>query len=501
MTDLLGGDAEIIVYSARDQKVTVYNGTGWAPQKASVDFYLDQGGIPNKGPLSTQLPGGWAGWMLMLQDYGTLPLEKIMEPVIAQAQDSFVDLYSAYVAPTGLAPAESNEALRTHYTPGGNRLTPGTILHNPTLVNTYRSLVNAARQGRTVQDGYRLANDYYYRGPLAQEVVRWSEANGGLFTLADFNEFRAEKQEPLHTDYRGYEVYVCPPNSQGPALIEALNMLENYDLKALGHNSAEYIDLVIQALNLAIQDRNDFYGDQRFVNVPSHLFTKEYAQQRIQDIQQGQAMTEIPNGGRWFDYEGRGRDTTFMYVADQYGNVVASTHSLCNLFGSGWEIESLGFVLNNRMVYFTLDEENPNVLEPRKRSMQTIAPALATRNGRPAFVVGTPGADVQVQGVLQVILNFVEFGMNPQLAVENARMVTVHPAGLMNPVQYPRTIQLDPGVKDEDVLKLDAMGYIIQYIGAVPGAYSGFVGFGQFFENGYMWGGADNRMGSYAVAW
>ncbi len=497
-TQILGGDAEIMVYSAKDQKIHVYNGTGWAPEAATLDYYLEIGGIPQTGPLSIEVPGAWAGWMLMLEENGTLPLSQILAPVIETASENFVDQTGTGMDHKYLQNAikggTANKTLSDLYTKDdGSFYQIGDVFSNPDFVNTLKKLVAASENGKTIRDGYRLAEDYFYRGPIAETIVKWSEENGGLFTYEDFSEFRAEKQEPWSTNYRGYDVYVCPPNSQGPTLLEALNMVENYDLSDYEHNSAEYVDLIVQVLNLAMLDRNNNLGDPRFIDNPKELISKEYAKERIKDITLGLPMEDIPEGMKWTGYEG---DTTFFYVADKYGNVVTSTHSICNFWGSACVAGDTGIVLNNRMIYFSLYPEMPNVMAPRKRTLQTITPTIALKDGKPAFVVGTPGGDGQEQEKLQIILNAIDYGMtNPQVAIEASRFKTSHPAGLMNQNQFPKTITVESGMSPETVMALEDMGYTVQI-----GMAGMSIGHARFIDE-YKWGGYDPRIYGYAVAW
>ncbi|MBP5161986.1 MAG: gamma-glutamyltransferase [Spirochaetales bacterium] len=496
-TNILGGDAAIITYNAQNGKVSVYNGMGWAPEDATIDLYFDMGGIPTYGPRAVQIPGAWAGWMLMLEENGTLPLEQIMEPVIRFADESYSEtmaLLFRYIAGT-----PNQEFLDIFQNEDGSWKSTGNIVRNTNFANTLRELVEASKKGSSIQEGYSLANEYFYRGPIAERIVEWSQANGGLFKLNDFNDFYAEKQEPWTTTYRGYEINVCPPNSQGPALLEAMNILENFDLSSYKHNSAEYVDLVVQAMNVALNDRNTFYGDMRFVDIPEYIFTKDYAKHVADSLVLGEAMAALPDGRELVEaFDKKGGDTTYMFVADQYGNVVSCTHSLCNAFGSINVAGDTGILLNNRMIYFLLDEDYTNCLEPHKRSMQTIAPIIGMKDGDVAFFCGTPGADTQVQCVLQVVLNYIDFNItNPQKAIETPRVITAHPAGLMNHNEFPKQIALQTGFDVETAFGLEEMGYKI-----APSAQSyGFMGFGVKLDNGWYLGGADNTLNCYVVGY
>lgn len=497
MNDFFGGDAMIIVYSAKDKKVYTYNGSGWTPEAATIDYYIDKGGIPDNGILSVEVPGSFGGWMKLLQDYGSLPLATILEPAIYVATNGH-ELADRFV-PSLNNPKETsffNQATRDRYFRDGKPLSAGELVYN----RDYAKILTTISKMN-----YRQAEDYFYRGPLAKQIVDYVKSEGGLFSLKDFAEFKLEKVDAISIDYRGVDVYACPPNSQGMVLLEALNILEGYNLKAMGHNSAQYIDVLAQAINLALEDRNRHLGDPRFVKNPMGLITKEYAKvRREQDITPGKAMADelkMGDPSKFNDiYYGKGGDTTFMAVADKEGNIVACTTSICNSFGSGITVPGTGILLNNRMTYFFLDEEFPNHLAPRKRTMQTITPSIALKNGAPYLAFGTPGADVQEQGKLQVFLNVVEWGMEPQQAVEAPRMQTKHPMGLMFRVPYPRTLQIEKRVPESERKKLEAMGYVVQsksdweYISMM-----GLIEVDPF--TGRKYGGADPRSDRTAIGW
>jgi len=427
MNDFFGGDAMILIYSAKDKKLFTYNGTGWAPKAATIDHYMDIGGIPELGVLSAHIPGGFSGWMTLLKDYGTMPLSEILAPAIHIAENGYPLDGSTYGWLSQKDLTKFNQEARDVYVPNGKMLEIGEIVYNK----------NYAKMLTTVSKmGYQEAEDYFYRGDLAKTFVEFSKSEGGLFTLEDFAEFKAEKVTPLSTNYKGIDVFVCPPNCQGMVLLEALNIVEGYDVKSLGHNTAEYIDLLTQALNLGLEDRNNFMGDPRFVDNPMGMITKEYAKvRREKDMQPGKAMPDKLVAGKPVEfnqfYREKGGDTTFMGIVDTMGNIVACTTSICDAWGSATMVTGTGILLNNRMTYYLLEEELPNHLEPRKRTVQTITPSIALKDGKPCLVFGTPGGDLQEQTKLQGFLNVVEFGMTPQQAVEAPRFQSLHPRGLL----------------------------------------------------------------------
>lgn len=497
MNDFFGGDAMIIVYSAKDKKVFTYNGSGWAAKAATIDYYIEQGGIPESGILSVELPGSFAGWMKLLQDYGTMPLKEILAPAIHVANNG----YELPVRFTSMLSDPNttklfNDATRGIYFRDGKPLKGGDMVYN----KDYGKLLTSVSKM-----SYKQAEDYFYRGPIAKQIVEFIKSEGGIFAVEDFSEFRAEKVEAMSVNYRGVDVYACPPNSQGIVLLEALNILEGYDLQAMGHNSSQYIDLLAQTLNLALQDRNHHLGDPRFVKNPLGLISKEYAKARRSDITLGKPMADelkIGEPGMFSDaFYGKSGDTTFMAVADKEGNIVACTTSICNGFGSGITVPGTGILLNNRMSYFFLEEGYPNHLAPRKRTMQTITPSIALKDNKPYLVFGTPGADVQEQSKLQVFLNVVEWGMEPQHAVEAPRMQTRHPMGLINSyrVPHPRTLQIEKRVPESVRQELEKMGYKI--LSKTDWEYVGMMGCIEIRPDGRMYGGADPRSDRTAIGW
>ena len=497
-TQFLGGDAEILYYNAAENKVYNINGTGWAPAKATIDYYVEEAaGIPDQGPLAVQVPGSWAGWMTLLEMGGTLPLEDVLAPVVETASGYYIDQTGVGMdwrsAKNAVLNKTANEAFIEVFTnEKGEPYGIGDVYTNPDLVKTLNSLIAASKEGKDLKEGYKLAKDYYYRGPLAHTIADWFAANGGLIEYEDLADYDVEILEPWKTTYNGYEILVCPPNSQGPSLLEAFNILENFDMSKFELNSAEYVDLLAQTLNLVLKDRNDFNGDPRFVKFPMETMTKEYAAERAKQINLGHAMETIPEGGFGKSYDG---DTTFFYVADKWGNIVIATHSLCNFFGCYNVVDGTGILMNNRMIYFSLEEDAANSLQPRKRTVQTITPTMGFKDGKPAFVCGTPGGDNQVQEILQVLLAYFHYGKtNPQAAIENLRFTTKHPAGLMNHNEFPKTINVEQGYSDKAIMGLEDMGYIVKFS---SGMSIGFC----VFDGEYKWGGYDPRIYGYTVAW
>ena len=499
MNDIFGGDAMIMVYSAKEKQLFVYNATGWAPKAATIDHYMDIGGIPEKGILSVHVPGAFSGWMTLLKDYGTLPLSEILAPAIHVAENGYpLDGSAASEAWMGMGMSTFNEEARKVFAPNGVPVKRGELVYQ----KDYAKLLT-----KVSKMGYQEAEDYVYRGDLTKTIVDFAKSQGGILTLEDFDDFKAEKVAPISTNYKGIDVFVCPPNCQGMVLLEALNILEGYDVKSLGHNTAEYMDLLTQALNLGLEDRNNFMGDPRFVDNPMGMITKEYAKvRREKDMQPGKAMPDKLVAGKPVEfnqfYREKGGDTTFLAVADAEGNIVACTTSICDIWGSATMVPGTGIMLNNRMSYYLLEEELPNHLEPRKRTVQTITPSIALKDGSPCFVFGTPGGDLQEQSKLQAFFNVFEFGMTPQEAAEAPRFQSMHPRALLAAFKGapPRTIGIEGRVPAAEREKMTQMGYNV--VSRYDWEYKGLIGIIKIDpETGWKETGVDPRGENTAIAW
>ncbi len=370
----------------------------------------------------------------------------------------------------------------------------GDLIQNKDYANLLRTMADVAASGKDYKDGLTKAEDYFYRGPIGEQIVAWNQANGGTFKMSDFSEYYAEVMEPIHTNYRGFEVYACPPNCQGSALIEALNIMETYDLSKYEHNSPEYVNIIVQALNIALNDRNKYVADPRFFKAPEEIWTKEYAQKMKEKyISEDHIMYSLPDDNLWVDYDKLGPDTTFMAVCDAEGNMCVVTHSINAYYGCGLMVDGLGIFMNDRMGYYQLDEDHPNSLVAHKRTVQTITPTLATKDGKPAFFVGTPNANNQEQSKLQNIINYVDYGYRPQQNVEQPRVSTGHAPGIGGTGENPGKISLMNGFSSDVFDALTEFGYKVSWTGNL-----GSIGFG-IYENGMWTVGAEPTRDAYSV--
>ncbi len=459
----IGGEAPILVHLAKEGRSVAVNGQGWAPRRATIDWFKEHrvDVIPGDGLLPAMVPGAFASWCTALMRFGTLGLRDVLEPAIGLAESGF-PLY------TTLRGALSRSAARflaewptsvAVFLPDGRLPDEGTLFRNPAWARTMRAVLDASlrEEGRGREAAIRAAIDYFYKGPVAQTAVGFverhafvdasGEAHHGLLGVedwADYAESGTRVEEPVRVVYRGVEVLKCGPWSQGPVLLQHLKLLEGYDLETLGHNSAEYLHVYLETAKLAFADRERYYGDPAFVNVPlARLLSDEYAAERRKLVDPRRASLElrpgdalpVPTGGGvaprtpWEVYTG---DTTHLDVVDRWGNLFAATPS-GGWFPSSPVVEGLGFPLGTRGQMFYLDERHPNALAPRKRPRTTLSPSLALHGGKPWLAFGTPGGDQQDQWTLQFLLNIVDFGMDLQEALDAPTAHSSHFPGSFYP--------------------------------------------------------------------
>jgi gamma-glutamyltranspeptidase / glutathione hydrolase len=405
----IGGDLYALVWDAKSQKLYGLNASGRSPYQATRQFFADKGlnEIPDTGPLSWSVPGCVDGWDELRRRFGTMSFEQLLEPSIRYAEEGFP------VTEVIAGQWQAAEALRSYpdtaktYLSDGKAPRAGDVFKNPFLARSYREI---AKNGR----------DAFYKGRIAREIVDFTEKNGGLFTLKDFADHTSTWVEPVGTSYRGYEVWEIPPPGQGIAVLQMLNILEGFDLAKMGPEAPDYWHLFVEAKKLAFADRARFYADPEFGKVPvAELIAKKYAEQRRRLIDPKKALTDVVPG----DPKLGKSETVYLCVVDGDRNCVSLIQSIYFGFGSGMVPGDLGFALQNRGTLFALDAGHANRLEPHKRPFHTIIPALVTREGKPWFVFGVMGGDMQPQGQVEVLCNLIDFGMNVQEAGEAPRML------------------------------------------------------------------------------
>src|SRR5579885_629699 len=401
-----GGDIFLLIWDAKTQQLYALNGSGRAPQGMTPEYFAAQGmsQIPERGPLSINVPGAVDGWFEVLERFGSLPAEQIFAPAIALAEEGMpvTAKLSKWLERTAPLLQQWENSAAT-YLPGNRPPRPGERLRQPNLARTYRLL---AREGR----------DAFYRGPIGRAIADYIQQCGGVLSVEDLANHRSDWVSPLSTSYRGYEVYEFPPNSQGMVALEMLNILEGYDLNTLGYQSAEYLHLLLEAKKLAFADRDRYISDPALVDIPvERLLSKHYAGELRARIDPERAMPCFVG-----EQEKEG-DTMYLCTADAQGNVVSLIQSLYMGIGSGLVGGDTGVALHNRGSYFSLDPRHVNYLQPGKRTMHTLMPGMVLRDGRPYMAIGTMGGDAQPQIHAQLLTAMLDFGLNPQQAIAAPR--------------------------------------------------------------------------------
>jgi gamma-glutamyltranspeptidase / glutathione hydrolase len=459
-----GGDLFAIVWDAKTQKLYGLDASGRSPYKATRAFFAEKGlaEIPIKGPLSWSVPGCVDGWESMRQRFGSMSFEQILEPTIRYAENGFP--VSEVIAGSWQA---SQSALAAHpdaaktYLIDGKAPAAGDVFKNPYLAKTYREI---AAKGR----------DAFYKGRIAQEIVAFSDKNGGLFSLKDFADTQATWVDLASTTYRGYQVWQIPPPGQGIAVLQMLNVLEGYDIKKIGPYSPDWWHLLVEAKKLAYADRAKFYADPLFAKLPTaEIISKPYADKRRQMLDMKKALHNVPAG----DPKLGMADTVYLCVVDKDRNCVSLIQSNYFGFGSGLVPGDLGFALQNRGTLFALDPNHLNRLEPHRRPFHTIIPSMVTKDGKPWFVFGVMGGDMQPQGQVQVLVNLIDFGMNVQEAGEAPR---VEHLGSATPTGRPAdadggTIVAEPGIPAAVLEDLVKRGHHVTRTKKNGGGYQGIL--------------------------
>ena len=424
----LGGDLFAMVWDPRAGRLAGLNASGRAPLALTVDRVKPEsdGTIPLYSPFSWTVPGTCDGWFELHAKYGKLPMSKVLAPAIRYAEEGFPlspVIASDWERSTRVF--KDKPGFAAVFMPGGRAPREGERFKNPALAKTLRLLASKGR-------------DAYYRGPIAEAIVRFSKSNGGFFALEDFARHTSTWDAPISTGYRGYDVWELPPPGQGLAALELLNILETFDLKAMGRESADFWHVMVEAKKIAFADRARYYADPVFTKVPVEaLLSKDYAKQRAALIDMKHAaLTDSPGEVAALNR----RETTFLCTADESGMMVSLIQSNYTGFGSGYVVPELGFGLQDRGGLFSLQKGHPNVLEPGKRPFHTIIPAFVTRDGKPLMAFGLMGGDMQPQGHAQIIVNLIDLGMNLQEAGDAIRF---HHTGSTEPTG---TVMTDGGV-------------------------------------------------------
>ena len=518
-----GGEVPVIIRMA-GQPVKTINGQGAAPELATREFYLGQKPprIPSTGPLAATVPGVLDAMIVALRDHGTMKLADVMQPAIELADGFPIDeMRVSYIQKTRRV-YEVWPDSREIFLPGGREPRVGEIFVQKNLANSLRELVAVEKKMLTRRVGRAAAldavSDHFYRGPLGKRFCDAIEKAGGLMRTADLAKFHAEVDEPTRVNYRGYDIYKVGFWSQGPVMLETLNLLEGYDLRAMGHNSPDYVHTAIEAIKLAFADRDRYYGDPRVVKVPGlALLSKEYAAVRRGLIDPRRASLdqrpgdpvnrgaligltgEASTGPSSVPADERANDTTCVNVIDARGNVFSATPSGAWLpaFIAG----DTGIPVSSRLQSFLLEAGHANELKPGKRPRITLSPTLVMKDGQPFAALSSPGGDNQDQALVQVLFNIIEFGMNPQEAVEAARFETQHFVSSFDDHKYsPGSLTLEERFGQNLAEEMRKRGHKVEVRENYnPTAAPTIVIYDPLTK--VIQAGADVRRGRYAIGW
>ena len=483
----MGGDLFAIVWDAQGRKLYGLNGSGRSPYSLTLDEFKKRKlkHIPSTGPLPCTVPGCVDAWFELHKTFGKIPMAKVLAPAIGYARDGFpVSEVIADDWARNVRALEKFPNIKETYAPGGRAPRKGEIFKNPNLA---RTLTLIAEGGR----------DAFYKGSIARDIAAFMKKQNGFLTERDFADHVSEWVEPVATRYRGYDVWELPPNSQGIATLQMLNLLEPYDLKSMGFGSAEYMHLFIEAKKVAFEDRARFYSDPAFNKLPvTQLISKEYAAGRGKLINRQRAGKSFEPGNPAV----KTSDTIYLTVADAAGNMVSLIQSNYRGMGSGMSADGLGFVLQDRGELFSLNESDFNSYAPHKRPFHTIIPAFITRDGQPFMSFGVMGGDMQPQGHVQIIVNLIDFGMNLQEAGDAPRIYHI---GSSEPTGERMidggTVNLEAGFPEESIRELMKLGHKVGRTAA--GSFGGYQAIRYDPVTRVFFGASESRKDGQAAGW
>jgi gamma-glutamyltranspeptidase/glutathione hydrolase len=486
----IGGDAFALSYSAKDRAVKALDASGRSPYGASLEFCRRNGfkGMPQRGIHSVTVPGAVDGWSTLLSARGSMSLGKVLEAAIRYAEEGFpVAELTAESWHESEANLKADEGGALNYLVNGRAPKAGEVFRNPRMAKTLRQIADEGP-------------DAFYKGAIADKIVRCSEKKGGLFTVKDFADHRSDWVEPIRADYRGYEIYELPPATHGFVALEMLKILEGVDLRSMGAQSADVLHLMIEAKKLAFADRDSYLADRDFMKVlVNDLFSAKRAEALRAQIRMDRAADELetlsqskapsvspPRRGRI--REGvRGADTEYVAAADGQGNIVSFIQSNFMGFGAGVVEPETGIILQNRGHLFSLDENHPNSIGPHKRCVHTLMPGLMMKAGKPFAALGLKGGHVQPQVQVQIITNLIDFEMTVQESIAAARFN--HIEGLK--------VGLELGIPESSVQELKRRGH--QIASGNPESFGGAHAIMIDPESGAFLGGSDPRKGGCAL--
>jgi gamma-glutamyltranspeptidase/glutathione hydrolase len=483
----IGGDLFAIVYDAKTKKLYGLNASGRSPYSLTLDEFKKQGltSIPTYGALAVSVPGCVDGWFELNKKFGKLSMQQILAPAIDYARNGFpLADEAAYYFNDAKNIYSSYPDFAKLYYPNGLVPQRGEIFKNPQLAGTLEKISAGGR-------------DVFYKGDVAKAIDAFMKKNGGFLSYKDLAEHTSTWVEPVSTTYRGYRVWELPPNGQGIAVLQMLNILEGFDLSKIQYGSAEHIHLFVEAKKLAYEDRAKYYSDPEFAKIQvNELISKEYAEKRRMLIKEGHASNDFTAG----DTALKDGETVYLTVADAEGNMISLIQSNYLAFGSGMVPDSLGFVLQNRGRLFTLEEGKNNSYAPHKRPFHTIIPAFVTKDDKPYMSFGVMGGSFQPLGQVEILMNMIDFGMNAQEAGDAPRIDhqgSSEPTGIKS--SGAGTIYLESGFSYEVIRTLMQWGHKVSF--QIPGSYGGYQCIRYDAMNKVYYGASDARKDGMAAGY
>ena len=468
-----GGDLFAIVWDTSTKQLYGLNATGRSPYEINRQVFTRQGldRVPGGGPLTWTVPGAVDGWDQLLDRFGTMDFADVLAPAILYARQGFPvsEIIQRQWVASESSLAQWPDSAKT-YLPNGRAPRVGEVFKNPGLADTYEAIAEGGR-------------DAFYRGSIARRVVAFSEANGGYFTMRDFEDHTSSWVDPVTTSYRGYDVWEIPPNSSGIIALMMLNIMEGYDIASMGHNTAETLHVITEAKKLSFADRDTFVADADANRLPvNELISKEYAAARRALIDPARALPDVSAGD-----PSEHSETVYLTVVDKDRNAVSLIESIFSSFGSGVVPGDLGFALQNRGTGFSLEAGHLNSLEPHKRSLHTNMPGFVTKDGQPLMPFGVMGGNMQPQGHVQVLSNIIDFGMTLQEAGDAARL------------RHQGRVFVEPGISDDVIAELERLGHDVRRAGG--GGMGGYQAIMIHPETGMLHGGTDPRKDGQAIGY
>ncbi|MEE9611319.1 MAG: gamma-glutamyltransferase family protein [Desulfatiglandales bacterium] len=523
------GVAPLMVYLANTNEIKTISGLGPWPKGASVDYFIENfdGKIP-EDIQRTVVPAAPDAWIKAIGSYGTMSFEEVSRDAIYLAEHGFpMHQFMSKIVKEKIDGYKRWPSSAEVFLPNGRPPEPGEIFVQRDLAETIKKMVRAEQKKKFAgrDEALQAARDVFYKGEIAEAILDYHKKNDGLLRREDFEHFQSAIEEPLKTTYSDYEIYSCRPWCQGPVLLQALNIVEGFDLKAMGHNSLEYIHLIAGALNLVYSDREKFYGDPDFVDVPVvGLLSKAYAEARRGLIDTNKAWAEMPLPGDPWKWQGSGGnqsgeasqkgpnppgnhgksdrslDTSYVCVVDKYGNAFSATPS--DFSFTTPIIPPTGLAVSSRGAQSWVDHNHPSSIQGGKRPRLTPTPSMVFRRGKLFMPFGTPGGDVQCQAMLQVFLNVVEFGMDPQEAVEAPRFATFNFPNSFFPHAYNKgLLNVEKRIEDSTLNQLKEKGHGVELWPDWAWKAGAVCAIVVDSANGVLLGAADPRRESYALGW